>query len=226
LLLLEYEEVHVNVAILLYDGFSVLDAIGPYEVLARVPGAKIRFTTKAGPRAVRADTGFVSLVADHDLTLLSHLDVLVIPGGPGAFGVLKDQEMTAWVRHAYEAARWTLTVCSGSLILGATGVLAGRDATTSWFIRDQLAQFGATYKAEHYVCSGKIITAAGSTTGIDAALLLAAEIAGEDVARAMQLGLEYDPKPPFDSGSFAKASPELLAVFKTLEAQSRGHNGV
>jgi transcriptional regulator GlxA family with amidase domain len=205
----------MNIAIMLYEGFSALDAVGPYETFSRVPGLRVAFiANQAGP--VRCDTGMLSLVAEGDLSTMQHPDMLIIPGGPGTFAVLEDRQQLAWVAEAHRSSAWTLTVCSGALILGATGALQGLSATTHWFVREQLARFGATYVAERYVRHGKLITAAGGSAGIDAALQVVSEIAGEQMARAVQLGLEYDPAPPFDSGSFKRASAELIALTSSL----------
>jgi transcriptional regulator GlxA family with amidase domain len=205
----------MDIAILLYEGFSALDAVGPYEAFARLPGFRVRFVAReAGP--VRCDTGMLNLVASSSLAEAPPPEMLIIPGGPGTFTVLDDQEQLGWVAEAHRASRWTLTVCSGSLILGATGALQGLTATTHWVVRDQLPRFGAIYVAERYVQHGKLFTAAGGSAGIDAALQIIALATNEQLARAVQLGLEYDPKPPFDSGSFLQATPELIALVNSL----------
>lgn len=205
----------MDVAILLYEGFSALDAIGPYEAFARLPGFRVRFVAReAGP--VRCDTGMLDVVAASSLAEAPHPALLIIPGGPGTFTVLDDQEQLSWVAEAHRTSRWTLTVCSGSLILGATGALQGLTATTHWVVRDQLPRFGASYVAERYVQHGTLFMAAGGSAGIDAALQIIALATDEQLARAVQLGLEYDPQPPFDSGSFLKATPELIALVNSL----------
>lgn len=209
----------MKIAVLLFDGFSGLDAAGPYEVLSRLPEVNLYFVAKEGPREVVADTGLLRWSAGESFTFAPNPDVLVIPGGPGAFQALEDSETLEWVRTARAEAKWILTVCSGSILLAATGALRGKQATTSWFLRDALEQFGVVYQAEPYVRTGNIITGAGSATGIDSALLLAAEIRGEAVAQMAQLGLEYDPRPPFDAGTPQKASPEIVALFKQMEQE-------
>jgi transcriptional regulator GlxA family with amidase domain len=206
----------MRIAILIFDQLTALDAVGPYEVLSRLPGADLRFVAKE-PGVKRTDTGALGLSADLALYELADPDVLLIPGGEGNRPLLDDDEVLEWVRGAHETSTWTTSVCTGSLVLGAAGLLDGKRATTHWAYLDRLAETGATPVAERVVEDGKIMTGAGVSAGIDMALTLTARIAGEDVAKAVQLGIEYDPDPPFDAGSPDKASPELVAAVRNHE---------
>jgi transcriptional regulator GlxA family with amidase domain len=206
----------MKIAFLIFDKLTALDAIGPYEVLSRLPGVELSFVAKqAGPK--RTDTGALTINADRSLSDLPDPDLLLIPGGEGNRPLLDDDEVLDWVRTAHQGTTWTTSVCTGSLVLGAAGILDGKRATTHWAYRDRLAGFGAEAVAERYVIDGKVATAAGVSAGLDMALDLAARIAGEDVAKAIQLGIEYDPAPPFDSGSPEKAAPELVDLIRGLE---------
>jgi transcriptional regulator GlxA family with amidase domain len=202
----------MEIAILIYDGFTALDAVGPYEVLSCLPKAKVHFVAKdVGP--VRTHTKALSLMADFKLSDIPHPDILVISGGTkGTVVASKDESILTWIRNAHESSKWTTSVCTGALILGAAGVLKGLKATTHWYARDLLSQFGAEYTNERVVQQGKVITAAGVSAGIDMALHLAGEIAGDEVARMIQLIIEYDPQPPFDSGSIRKADRSIIEL--------------
>ena len=201
----------MQIAILLYDRLTALDAIGPYEVLSRLPDARVHFVAlEPGPK--RTDNGMLALTADGALSELPHPEVIVFPGGYGTRPLMHDEAMLAWVRAAHETSQWTTSVCTGALVLGAAGILDGLEATTHWAVLDKLAELGARPVSRRVVEQGKVITAAGVSSGIDMALTLAAHIAGEDIAQAIQLFIEYDPQPPFDSGSTSKASPEVLAL--------------
>lgn len=207
----------MKIAILIFDRLTALDAIGPYEVLSRLPGAELTFVASdAGEK--RTDTGRLGLSADASLDELTDPDVVLIPGGEGNRPLLHDERVLEWVREADRSSRWTTSVCTGSLVLGAAGLLEGRRATSHWAYREALRDYGAEPVAERVVEDGKLITAAGVSAGIDMGLTLASRIAGEDVAKAIQLGIEYDPDPPFDSGSPEKASPELVALVRGLES--------
>ncbi|MBV9808502.1 MAG: DJ-1/PfpI family protein [Solirubrobacterales bacterium] len=201
----------MNVAIPIFDGITALDAIGPYEVLSRLPRTRVHFVA-AEPGLKRTETGMLALHADATLSALAHPDVVVFPGGFGTRALMTDEQVLAWVRTAHERSQWTTSVCTGALVLAAAGVLDGLEATTHWLLLDKLGELGATPVTRRVVEQGKIITAAGVSSGIDMALTLAARIAGEDIARAIQLGIEYDPQPPFDGGSVAKASPEIIEL--------------
>jgi putative intracellular protease/amidase len=201
----------MEIAIPIFDEITALDAIGPYEVLSRLPAARVHFLAlEPGPK--RTDNGMLALTADHALTEFPRPDVIVFPGGYGTRPLMTDEAMLAWVREAHETSQWTTSVCTGALVLGAAGILNGLEATTHWRVLDKLAELGARPVSRRVVEQGKVITAAGVSSGIDMALTLAAHIAGEDVARAIQLFIEYDPQPPFDSGSTAKAGPEIVEL--------------
>lgn len=202
----------MDVAIPIFDGITALDAIGPYEVLSRVPEARVHFLGLDGPGPRRTDNGMLGLHADGALRDMPHPEVVVFPGGYGTRPLMRDEAMLAWVRSAHESSRWTTSVCTGALVLGAAGILNGLEATTHWAVLDKLADLGARPVSRRVVEQGKVITAAGVSSGIDMALTLAARIAGEDIAQAIQLFIEYDPQPPFDSGSTEKASPHIMEL--------------
>jgi len=201
----------VDVAILIFDRFTALDAIGPYEVLQRLPGAEVKLVgAERGP--VRTEQGMLALVADYTREEVTRADVLVVPGGIGTRPLVDDRPTLDWIRAVDATTTWTTSVCTGALLLGAAGLLDGKEATTHWRVLDLLAKFGATPVSRRVVEQGKVITAAGVSSGIDMALTLAAHIAGDDVAQAIQLGIEYDPQPPFDSGSVEKAPPAVYEL--------------
>ncbi len=205
-----------TIAIFLYDAMTALDAIGPYEVLARVPGAKIQFVAKERG-AVRVDTRALSLLAEHTIDEVPTPDVLLLPGGSmGTAAVLQDQAVLDWVRRAHETSTFTTSVCSGSLILAAAGVLAERRATTHFMAMSLLEGFGAKPIADRVVTDGKIITAAGVSAGIDMGLTLAAKLSSETHARAIQLLIEYDPKPPFAPLLAAEAPRDVLQALEAI----------
>jgi transcriptional regulator GlxA family with amidase domain len=207
----------MNIAIVLYDKLTALDAIGPYEVLSRLPGAKATFVaTTAGP--VRTDNDMLTLQADRSLAEVGEPDIVLVPGGPGEVAQRAGGETLEWLRAVHETSTWTTSVCTGSLVLAAAGLLDGKRATTHWLAFDELERLGAVPVHERVVFDGKLVTAAGVSAGIDMALTLAARIAGETVAQAIQLGIEYDPQPPFDAGSPEKA-PQ--AIVEALRAHSR-----
>ncbi|HEX2383623.1 MAG TPA: DJ-1/PfpI family protein [Acidimicrobiales bacterium] len=206
----------MEIAILLYDRMTALDAIGPYEVLGRVPEATLAFVSPE-PGTKRTDQN-LGLVADTALADAAHPDIVVIPGGPGETAVGRDERVLEWLRTAHETTTWTTSVCTGSLILGAAGLLEGKRATSHWLALDQLPKYGAEPTLERVVIEGKIITAAGVSAGIDMGLTLAARLAGDEVAQTIQLGIEYDPQPPFDAGSPTNA-PQFSVDF--LRDQSR-----
>jgi putative intracellular protease/amidase len=208
----------MNVAIPIFDRITALDAVGPYEVLSRVPDAQVRFIA-AEPGPKRTENRMLALHADAALSELTEPDVIVFPGGYGTRALTDDETVLAWLRHAHEHSRWTTSVCTGSLVLGAAGILEGLEATSHWLSLDDLARYGATPVSRRVVRQGKVITAAGVTSGIDMALMLAAEIAGDEIAQAIQLGIEYDPEPPFDSGSIATAAPEIVQIVKDRRAR-------
>ncbi|MFI7440322.1 DJ-1/PfpI family protein [Nonomuraea indica] len=186
----------MHVAIPLYPDFTALDAVGPYTVLAFAPGVTVTFVAgEAGP--VTDDQGTLTLTATAGYADLPRPDVIVVPGGIGTFAALEDRALVDWIRTAHEHARWTTSVCSGALLLGAAGLLGGLKATTHWAILDHLSRYGAEPVGERVVTQGRIVTAAGVSAGIDMALTLLAAASDEETARAVQLAIEYDPRPPF-----------------------------
>jgi putative intracellular protease/amidase len=204
----------LRVAIPVFDGLTALDAIGPYEVLSRLPRASVTFLaagTEAG-RPVRTENRMLGIVADAALDELPDPEVIVVPGGFGSRALLSDPAVLGWLRAAHATSQWTTSVCTGSLLLAAAGLLDGLEATTHWLSLERLRELGAVPVSRRVVRVGKVITAAGVSSGIDMALSLAALIAGEQTARAIQLGIEYDPEPPFQSGSVAKAGPEIVEM--------------
>jgi transcriptional regulator GlxA family with amidase domain len=203
----------MQIVILLYPDMTALDAIGPYEVLARLPEATLSFAAEAaGP--IVSDTGYLTLEAERSLSEIEATDLLLIPGGPGDAAVRANSKLTDEIRRLHEGTRFTTSVCTGSLILGAAGLLSGLRATTHWTQLETLREYGAEPTAERVVEQGKIITAAGVSAGIDMALRIAQRIVGDDFAQALQLGIEYDPQPPFDSGSPEKAAPHVVELVK------------
>jgi len=209
----------MKVAILVFEKLTALDAIGPYEVLSRLPGAEVQFVAKEAG-LVRTDTGALGVSADRSIADTELPEILLVPGGEGNRPLLTDEEVLDWVRAAHEGTTWTTSVCTGSLVLGAAGLLDGVRATSHWAFLDRLARYGAEATSERVVIDGKIVTAAGVSSGIDMALTLAAEIAGSEVAQAIQLGIEYDPEPPFDAGSPHKAPPAIVELVRGAETGS------
>jgi transcriptional regulator GlxA family with amidase domain len=207
----------MEIAIVLFDRFTALDVIGPYQVLAGLPNSKVTFVASAAG-IVADDVGSCSLVADTSMKDVANPDVVVVPGGPGQVTVMDDELVLSWLRTAHRSTTWTTSVCTGSLILGAAGILRGKRATSHWLALDQLQRFGASPVSERVVIDGKVMTAAGVSAGIDMALALVGKIASPTVAQTIQLAIEYDPEPPFDGGSPAKALPQVRAY---LESNSR-----
>jgi putative intracellular protease/amidase len=199
----------MDIAIPIFDGITALDAVGPYEVLSRLPDATVTFVAKTpGPK--RTENEMLALTADASIADLPYPEILVFPGGFGTRELTRDDEMLSWVRTAHERSTWTTSVCTGSLVLAAAGLLQGLPATTHWMLMDLLGDHGAIPTQQRIVESGKIITAAGVSAGIDMALLLAARVAGERLAQAIQLAIEYDPEPPFAGGSLSSSPQEIV----------------
>jgi transcriptional regulator GlxA family with amidase domain len=206
----------MQIAIVLYPGFTALDFIGPYEVLRNLPDAEIRFVWHE-PGPVAADSGVLLVGATHSFDETPSPDLLLIPGGMTTFEHARDEKLLAWVRQANQSAQWTTSVCSGSVILAAAGLLEGKRATSHWMAVPTLKAFGVTPVGdERIVHEGSIVTCAGVSAGIDLGLWLAGQIGGEAKAKAIQLGIEYDPQPPFDSGHLSKASIATKAAATAL----------
>jgi transcriptional regulator GlxA family with amidase domain len=209
--------VAMQIAILIFDQLTVLDVIGPYEVLRSVPGWEVRFV---GPQkgTVRADSGALGLIADYSLEEVTEPDIVLVGGGQGNRPLLEDERVLSWLREVDAQTKWTTSVCTGSLVLGAAGLLEGKRATGHWLYLDPLREYGAEPTNERVVVDGKTITAAGVSAGIDMALHLVAAEAGPEVAQAVQLGIEYDPQPPFDAGAPHKAPAEIVDAVTALAA--------
>lgn len=206
----------MQIAIVLYPELTALDAMGPYAVLSQIPGAEVVLCAEK-PGRISDDNGLLHIDVDHGLADVPEPDVLVVPGGTITRKMAHaGQPIVEWVRDAHPNTTFTTSVCTGALLLGAAGVLEGVEATTHWCAYEELASFGAMPTAIRVVRRGKVITSAGVSSGIDMALTLAAELAGEDVAKAIQLGIEYDPDPPFDSGSPDKAPPEIKELVASV----------
>ncbi|HJY67792.1 MAG TPA: DJ-1/PfpI family protein [Streptosporangiaceae bacterium] len=207
----------MQIAILLYDRFTVLDAVGPYQVLSSLPGAEVLFAAER-PGLIADDRGRLHLAADAALADVPRPDVVVVPGGPGQDDQMDDGPVHEWLRAADQTSTWTTSVCTGSLILAGAGLLNGRRATSHWLALGELGQHGAVPVSERVVFDGKYVTAAGVSAGIDMGLALAGQIAGDEAAQAIQLGIEYDPQPPYDAGSPDRAPADIVAA---MRARSR-----
>jgi transcriptional regulator GlxA family with amidase domain len=203
----------MDIVVFVFDRLTALDAVGPYESLSRLPGARVRFVGKTvGP--MRTDNGMLALHADEAIADVDRADLLLVPGGWGTRTLEKDEEVLDWVRRIDATTTRTTSVCTGSLVLGAAGLLEGKRATSHWAILPRLTEYGAEPVSERIVRDGKTITAAGVSAGIDMGLSIVAELAGPELAQAVQLGIEYDPQPPFDVGSVEKAPPKLVEVLR------------
>ncbi|MEU4216897.1 DJ-1/PfpI family protein [Actinoplanes sp. NPDC026623] len=199
----------MHVAIPLYPRFTALDAVGPYTVLAFAPGFTVTFVA-ARPGEILDDRGSLSLTATKSYADLPYPDVIIVPGGPGTAEALHDPALLDWITAAHERTRWTTSVCSGSFLLGAAGLLKGRRATSHWGWLEHLTGFGAQPVSERVVVDDRIITAAGVSAGIDMALIVLARLTDVATAQTVQLAMEYDPRPPFDAGS-PRTAPAGLA---------------
>ncbi|MGW7402314.1 DJ-1/PfpI family protein [Streptomyces sp. NPDC054833] len=204
----------MHIACVVYDRFTALDVVGPYEVLARLPDVRLDFVAER-PGPVRTETGFLAVTADKALDEVPHPDLVVVAGGAGTFAQLENEALLEWLRGADATSTWTTSVCSGSLLLAAAGLLRGRRATSHWVALDLLKEYGALPTGERVVTDGKYVTAAGVSSGIDMGLTLVGRIAGDEHAQAVQLLTEYDPQPPYDAGSPGKAPAHLVEEFRT-----------
>jgi transcriptional regulator GlxA family with amidase domain len=205
-----------QIAILLYPGVTALDAVGPWEVLSRMPNTEVRFVGKeVGP--LMTEGGALVLGVTHTVAETPSPDLVLVPGGTTTPGQMVDDEVLNWLRKVHKTTTWTASVCTGALILGAAGILKGLPATTHWYKMGVLRIMGAKPRPnERIMHSGKIVTAAGVSAGIDLALWLAGEIAGREQAEAIQLTIEYDPHPPFNAGHMSKASKEVQKLAKQI----------
>ncbi|MGX9789599.1 DJ-1/PfpI family protein [Mycobacterium sp. MMS18-G62] len=206
----------MQIAIVVYPGFTALDFIGPYEVLRNLPDAEVRFLWHQ-PGPIAADSGVLLIGATHSFDETPSPDVILIPGGMTTMEHARDEKLLDWVRRAHETATWTASVCSGSVILAAAGLLDGKRATSHWMALPALKTLGAVpVNDERIVHEGDIVTSAGVSAGIDLAMWLAGQISGEGRAKTIQLAIEYDPQPPFDSGHMSKASAATKAAATAL----------
>ena len=207
----------MQIAYLLYDRFTALDITGPHDVLNSVPGNESVFVAEhTGP--IRNESDTLSMVADARLDEVPEPDIVVVPGGFGNRMLLEHEPLHDWIRSVHETSAWTTSVCTGSLLLAAAGLLDGAPATTHWLARDLLGELGAQPVPDRIVEHGRIVTAAGVSSGIDMALHLVRMINGEQIAQAVQLGIEYDPQPPLDAGTPEKAPPEVVELVKAAFA--------
>lgn len=198
----------LNILIYLFDGITALDAVGPFESLSRSKDINVTFVgRRAG--SVRTGNGFLALTADRGIDDIKAADVLIVPGGHinGLREAFSDPELHAWIRQIDATSRLTCSVCTGSLILGAAGLLSGRQASTHWRAKDGLARYGAVYSPARITRDGKYVTSAGVSAGIDLGLTLCGELLGTEMAEAIELSMQYDPKPPYGTGD-----PELHAT--------------
>lgn len=205
-----------EIGLLVFPNIMQLDLTGPQEVLAQMPGAHVHLVWKTR-EPVRSSSGLL-LAPTITYADCPQLDVVCVPGGSGMNALLTDAETLAFLRRQAQGARYVTSVCTGALVLGAAGLLQGRRAATHWMSMDLLRAFGATPVHERVVIDGNVITGGGVTAGIDFGLRLVAEMAGEPVARAIQLGIEYDPRPPFDSGHPRSADPVIVETARSLAA--------
>ncbi|WCO68271.1 DJ-1/PfpI family protein [Iamia majanohamensis] len=209
----------MKIALPVYPGLTVLDLIGPFQVLSQLPSEEVVLVTSE-PGIVADDTGLVRLEVTTALADVPAPDGVVVPGGFGTRRLLRDGDpLVDWLAAVHPTTTFTASVCTGALLLGQAGILDGLEATTHWSAYDTLASLGATPTAERVVRRGKVWTAAGVSAGIDLALALVADLHDDDVARAVQLGIEYDPQPPFDAGSPSKVDPDLLAFVRAVSAE-------
>ncbi|MFF3286650.1 DJ-1/PfpI family protein [Streptomyces sp. NPDC003023] len=202
-----------QIAVLLFDRFTALDAVGPYEMLCRLPDTEVVFVAeRTGPFA--NDAGELHLVATRTLDEVTEPDIVVVPGGPGQDGQMENEALLEWLRAVDTTSTWTTSVCTGSLLLAAAGLLKGREATSHWLALDELKRLGAEPTGRRVVTDGKYVTAAGVSSGIDMGLALVGRLAGDEHAQAVQLLTEYDPQPPYDAGSPQKAPKHLVEEFR------------
>jgi len=205
----------MQIAIPLFDGVTALDAVGPYEVLQRLPAAKVRFVGHR-PGTVRTDNGFLGLRVDRSFSDVRSPDIVLVPGGIGTRSLVHDQPVLDWVQKAHDTSRFTTSVCTGSLVLAAAGLLDGLEATTHFTAMGLLEKYGARPTHRRVVEAGKIITAAGVSSGIDMALRLAERLTDATTAKALQLMIEYDPQPPHDAGAIHKVDASVVGRAQEL----------
>jgi transcriptional regulator GlxA family with amidase domain len=201
----------MKIVIFLFDNYTALDIVGPYEVLNKLTDYKIYLVGLE--KSEYKDKYGLRISADYSIDEIFQTDILLIPGGPGIDNLLKNKKVLDWIRKVDSTTKWTVSVCSGSLLLAQSGLLDGKNCTTHWRRKEQLRSYNVTVKDERYIHDGKIITSAGVSAGIDMALYLVSKIAGDQIAMMCQLAIEYDPKPPFDCGSPDKVPKAMLDKF-------------
>jgi len=202
----------MKIAILLFDNFTALDIVGPYEVLNKLPNSQIYFVGLE--KKEYKDSYGLKMYADYSIDEIEQADILLIPGGFGIDNLISNKKLNDWIQKIYSTTKWTASVCSGSLLLANAGLLDKKECTTHWRRKEQLSKYNVTIKNERYIQDGKIITSAGVSAGIDMALYLVSKIAGDQTAKMIQLAIEYDPKPPFDCGSPDKVPKEMIDRLK------------
>ena len=207
----------MRTTILIFEGLTALDAVGPYEVFRSVPGWEVEFVAPE-KGTVRTDHGALGLAADAAIAEVESTDLVLVPGGAGNRRLLGDEAVLEWLREIDRGTKWTTSVCTGSLVLGAAGLLEGRRATSYWPYVETLRRFGAEPVVSRFVEDGKYVSSAGVSAGIDMALHLVGQEVGPEVAEAVQLGLEYDPQPPFDSGHPSKAPAAIVDLVTAVNA--------
>ncbi|MEM7135114.1 MAG: DJ-1/PfpI family protein [Myxococcota bacterium] len=208
----------MEIGFVLFDRVTALDAVGPYEVLQRLPDSEIKFVGHQKGE-VRTDNGFLGLTVDFTFDEIPSPDIVVVPGGIGTRALVHNEAILEWLRSVHEQTKYTTSVCTGSLLLAAAGLLKGIDATTHFSARPMLMKYGANPVEDRVVQRGKIITAAGVSSGIDMALALAEQLTDATTAKALQLMIEYDPQPPHDAGALHKVDAEVLGRVTELAAK-------
>lgn len=207
----------MRLSILIFDGMTSLDAIGGYEVLSRVPGIEVEFVAER-QGIVAMDTRRMGLLAYRSFEEVQSTDILYVPGGPGAFSLEKDSGFLDYLRQLDQTSKWTVGICNGVSLLAAAGLLKGQRAATNWFDRERITQYGVEFVADRYHREGKYITGAGVSASIDTGLFLAQLLAGDLVAKAIQLGIEYFPAPPFAEKSPAEMPAPVQQVVAQYES--------
>ena len=208
----------MRLSILIFDGLTALDAVGGYEVLARLPGMETEFVA-AHRGIVAADTRSLGLAAFREFSEVGATDILYVPGGPGAFALEQDEQFLDTVRRLDKTSTWTVGICNGVGVLAAAGLLKGLKATTNWFYQDRLRAYGTEFVAERYHRDGKYVTGAGVSASIDTGLFLASLISGEKIARTLQLGIEYYPAPPFPEQRPQDVAVEIQERIRRFESE-------
>jgi putative intracellular protease/amidase len=209
----------MRLSVVLFDGFTALDIVGGYEVLANVPEMEVEFIA-ASKGIVAADTRRLGLLGYRSFAQTQSTDILYVPGGPGVFKGVEDAELISTIARLHASATWTVGICNGVELLGAAGILKGKRVTTNYFARERVAAYGANVYKTRYERDGQLITGAGVSASVDAGLYLASLIAGEEVAKIIQLGIEYYPAPPFGNGTPDEASPAAQAMVRMFEESS------